>query len=120
MHATWCIYYVKDCPCTTPHKDKFISIVCADIAPMGFLINTLIHKFIQERPNLLACQVPIKQSEYGFLNHDSYINCTELFALDDNKLTVSKGKIKKQTISDIKAAVAGAKTIPAYYKKLII
>jgi hypothetical protein len=120
MHALWCIYYVKNCTCTRPNKDKFVAIVCSETNPMGFIINTRIHPFILERPDLSSCQVAIKVSDYAFLDHDSYINCIDLYSFNDNELTDSKGRIKTHTINEIKGAVAASKTIPAYFKKLII
>ena len=120
MHALWCIYYVQNCTCTRPNKDKFVAIVCSATNPMGFLINTRIHPYILERPDLLSSQVTIKVSDYPFLAHDSYINCIDLYSLDDSALTDSKGRIKNHTIAEIKSVVAASRTIPAYYKKLII
>jgi hypothetical protein len=39
------------------------------------LINSGVNSFIQRRPNLLALQVKIKEADYEFLAHDSYVNC---------------------------------------------
>lgn len=56
------------------------------------MINSQINQYIMKRPNLLACQVKLKASDYDFLDHDSYANCAqpikaklELFMVDDLK-----------------------------------
>lgn len=41
------------------------------------LINSAINPFIRRRPKMMACQLEIKESDYGFLSHKSYINCAQ-------------------------------------------
>jgi hypothetical protein len=87
---------------------------------MGFLINTGVHEYIRKRPDLLACQVTIKATDYTFLDHDSYIDCVDLYTFNDKELADSRGCIKIHTMADIKRVVAIAKTIAPHFKKLII
>ena len=41
------------------------------------IINSSINPFIMRRPHLLSRQVQIKNENYRFLTHDSYINCAQ-------------------------------------------
>ena len=41
------------------------------------IINSLINPFILRRPHLLARQVQIRNDNYRFLSHDSYVNCAQ-------------------------------------------
>jgi hypothetical protein len=87
---------------------------------MGFLINTGIHPFILKRPKLLGCQVKIRASDYKFLDHDSYIDCVELYAFDDAKLLDRRSSINIVTKAEIKKAIKGSETIEIHYQKLIL
>ena len=56
------------------------------------LINSEINQYIQRRPRMLSCQVPLKSADYKFLSHDSFANCAqpikaklESFMVDDMK-----------------------------------
>jgi hypothetical protein len=120
MPDIWRIYHVRKCPHTVPAKDKFVLIVCIDVTPLGFFINTNIHPFILNRPNLLDCQVSIKASDYWFLDHDSYIDCTKLFPFGDDTLIDGRELISEGIKKEIKSVVSTAATIEKRYKKLIL
>jgi hypothetical protein len=118
MVNTWYIYHVENCQYTTPVKNKYIAIVCFNPNPHGFIINSKISPFIQKRPELLACQVPISVEKYGFLGHDSYINCSNILSFKESQLK-SIQKIQNNTRNDIKKVVSTTKLIAPIYKKLI-
>jgi hypothetical protein len=121
MPDVWRIYHIRNCPHTYPIlKDKFVAIVCRDIEFMGFFINTTINQFIQKRPALLACQVIIQVSDYGFLSHNSYIDCSKLYPFEDVKLVDGRELINNQTKADIKRVISISKTIEKCYLKLIL
>ncbi len=87
---------------------------------MGFLINSGIHPFILKRPELTVCQVEIKASNYRFLNHNSYIDCIELYDFEDAELSDRCTPINIVTKAEIKKAVEGSRTIVARHQKLIL
>lgn len=42
-----------------------------------FIINSEIHPYIRNNPDLLADQVDIPQADHSFLSHDSILNCIQ-------------------------------------------
>ena len=120
MHLLWHIYFINICRHTYPDpKDKFVAIVFRHLRPMGFLINSNIHPYLKKRRNLLAAQIPISAIDYGFLDHDSYINCAELFQFEMSELKRYLQIIDNRTKKEIKKAVANSDTIERIYIKLI-
>lgn len=119
MSFVWCFSHVRNTCYTIPRKDKFVLIVCKDSNCMGFLVNTTISQFIRNRPYMLACQVALKASDYWFLRHDSYLDCSQLFSFDDDDLLDGRGPITDQTKAEVKKAVAIATTIEQRYQNLI-
>jgi len=107
------------CQHTTPRKDKYVAIVCANPNPYGFFINSKISKFAQSNPDLLNAQVKILVDKYGFLGHDSYINCGELYPFKAGDLH-SVQKIQNNTRAEIKRAVSESRLIAPIHKKLIL
>ena len=87
---------------------------------MGFLINSGIHKYIQNRPGLLASQAVIEESNHKCLSHDSYVDCIDLYEFEDTELVDDYGPISEQAMIRIKEAVDNSKTIEVRYKKLIL
>jgi hypothetical protein len=87
---------------------------------MGFLVNSTIHPFILKRPYLLECQVMLRNSDYGFLFHDSYLDCGRIYAFKDAELVVGLELVNDKTKADIKTAVAKSKTIEKKYQDLIL
>jgi hypothetical protein len=86
---------------------------------MGFLVNTRIRKYVINNTDLFACQVPIKAADHSCLDHDSYIDCSDLKEFDDDQLSDERDKIDKEVVQKVKRAVRKAKTIERRYKKLI-
>jgi hypothetical protein len=120
MPDIWRVYRIKKCRYTHPPKDKFVVIVCRDIEYMGFIVNSKIHPFILKRPHLLKCQVTLTNSDYGFLFHDSYLDCGRIYAFKDAELIVGLELVNDKTKADIKSAVVQSKTIEKKYKDLIL
>lgn len=118
MVDAWHIYHVENCQYTIPVKDKFIAVVCFNPNPYGFLINSKICLYIQKRPELLACQVKISADKYGFLHHDSYIDCSNILSFKGSELNGIQ-KIQNNTRKEIKKVVSNTKLIAPIYKKLI-
>jgi hypothetical protein len=121
MPRTWYFYYIDYCHQVRPTpKPKFVAIVCADNKFMGFFINSGIGKYVRKKPKLMACQVFIKKADYHFLSHDSYIDCSDLIEFENYDLTDQRDSISTTTKQEIQQAVIDAKTIPPYYKRLIV
>lgn len=60
--------------------EKFLVVAGVDkdkILVCSVMINTRINQYIQKRPRMLACQFYLKTEDYGFLSHDSYVNCAQ-------------------------------------------
>ena len=60
--------------------EKFLIIagVSEDrILVCSVMINSEINQYIQRRPRMLSCQVPLKGDDYEFLTHDSFANCAQ-------------------------------------------
>ena len=120
MSNIWRIYRIKNCRYTSPRKLKFIVIVCKDVEHMGFLINTKISPYISNRPHMLECQIALSKSDYGFLFHDSYLDCATIYAFNDDELVVGLEMVNNKTKTEIKEVVSKAKMITKRHKKMIL
>jgi len=105
------------CPFTEPPKEKYVILLRLGNPTLLFLINSRIHDYIANRPDLAACQLLITQSDYEFLAHDSYIDCSN--AIDDfsdkdvldqiiGDISRVKGTLNPRTIQDMKRIVRQA------------
>lgn len=117
------------CPFTEPPKEKCAILLRLGNPTLLFLINSRIHDYIANRPDLAACQLLIAQSDYGFLAHDSYIDCSN--AIDDfsdkdvldqiiGDISRVKGTLNPRTIQDVKRIVRQARTISAFHARIIL
>lgn len=79
----------------TPPKNKYLVVACSGRRPLLFRINSNINDFTANRPDLRACQVRVTISDYDFLDHDSYIDCSKV--VDD----FEEADIKEQLCGDI-------------------
>lgn len=64
------------CDFTTPPKYKFVMLTSVEPLQV-FIINSEIHPYILNNPDLLADQVDIPQVDHSFLSHDSILNCVQ-------------------------------------------
>jgi len=119
MPDIWRVYRVKYCAHTNPPKNKIVVIVCRDVEFMGFLVNSTINRFITARPDMFVCQIMLSKSDYGFLFHDSYLDCAQIYPFGDEELVIGLKFISEKTKTEIKQVVSKAKTIEERYKKLI-
>jgi len=121
--STWRIYLVEKCRHTRPvPKDKLVVIVCRDedLTSLGFLINSGIHRYIRNRPHLLACQALIEASQHRCLNLDSYVDCADLYGFEDAELVDERDLVSTNAKAEIKRAVMNSVTITRHDKKLIL
>ena len=117
----WWIYFVPRCPHARPEpKDKLVVIVCRDGAPLGFLINSEIDPWIQINESKMASQVKIDASEHKpCLDHDSYVDCLELYMFEDYQLAQPRVRVSETVKSGIIAAVRASSTLVRRHKRLI-
>ncbi len=60
------------------------------------------------------------ESDYGFLFHDSHLDCGRIYVFEDAELVVGLGLVNDKTKAKIKTAVSTPKTIEKKYKDLIL
>jgi hypothetical protein len=65
------------CDFTTPPKSKFVVPVSIQPALMIFVVNSHINSWLQARADLRDRQVTLQQRNHSYLEHDSFLNCTE-------------------------------------------
>jgi len=117
------------CEFTNPQKEKYLVLACPGNRPLLFIINSAIHPFIAGRPYLLKCQVRLSASDYDFLDHDSFIDCSKVIddfhntqvreqILDD--ITRVKGELNANAKRNIVRVVRDAKTISQHRKRQIV
>lgn len=116
------------CPFTQPQKEKYLVLVCPGMVPLVFVINSEISDFIKKR-GLENTQVMLKASEYDFLDHDSYVDCSNVrddFSYADlmKQLSADTRRIKGELSAASKAAIAAvtqqARTINRIHKRMIV
>lgn len=102
----------KFCEFTKPPKEKYLLVVQVQSETTVLVINTSVNKFIQDRQHLLDCQVSIDVATNAFLEHDSFIDCTETQSLSTTDLIEEILKdmstLRGQITSDIKTKVIAA------------
>jgi len=121
------IYYLY-CSFTTPNKDKYLLLVCTNPEPIFFVINSEINKFKLSRPYLSQCQVCIEDKQHGFLDHNSFVDCTKSIKIDYSEfesqllsdMSRFKGKIIPEVQREVISAVQKSRTINRRDKALII
>lgn len=108
------------------NKDKYLVIVCEETL-LAFIINSKIPNIAIKDPRLAPTQVLIEASTHSFLDHDSYINCNEVFKLSlediEKQILPDMNRIKDpvtiKVIQAIKTAVAVAPALAPKDKKAI-
>ncbi|ESS72886.1 hypothetical protein MGMO_44c00360 [Methyloglobulus morosus KoM1] len=114
---------------TTITKPKFLVLVTTDDPEyLSFLVNSEINTYIQNRPDLLKCQVSIDAANHNFLSYDSHIACHEITTIMREEVVRAlmadpaalRGKISTDVREQIMAAVKIAKTIDKDKKNRII
>lgn len=116
------------CKFTKPPKEKYLVVANVQPYPILFLINSEINAFIKARPHLLQCQVQIDAASHSFLDHHSYIDCTQAnhFTMLDmeSQIVQDMGRIKdclsSEVIKTIISAVEDSKTLERKHKRWIL
>jgi len=114
---------------TDPHKDKYLVLVHQDAEPLLFVINSRVSEFIRSQPDLLQSQIPLKVSDYAFLDHDSFLKCGQVITefheaairqQVEAQVGRLRGELNATTKADIIGVVQVAKTLSPNEKRLII
>jgi hypothetical protein len=108
------------------HKYSIIIGISDDKFFIGTVfINSLVNAYAINSPALVALQYEIKQSRYQFLDHNSYVDCSQLtdrvqssFMREINTSGRILGALAKDDLRNVIDLVLGAETILDYYKKL--
>lgn len=118
------------CDFVTPHKNKYLVIACVEPDLLVLIINSEIHQYIQNRPELLACQVDVPQIDHSFLDWDSVVCCVDAkdaIKLNDLKEAITsrytevfKGRLQDYCIRGVIEAVGNSPTISKGNKRMII
>ena len=121
-------------PCnfiTNPHP-KYMVVLHVDYSQdllLIFLVNSEIHPLIAKDPDLNARQILLLKTDYPFFDHNSYMDCTEVFGEVDIEKAVTyllkrpddyKGHLRENEILGLLQAVNSAATISDYDRELIM
>ncbi len=115
------------CEFTEPAKEKYVVIACAEPLLL-FVVNSSMSFLTENRPYLRKCQVGVNACDYKFLQHNSFIDCSEVIAsveLDEitdqlvDQTSRVKGVLEGSTIQHIIDVVRDAETISNAHKTAI-
>ena len=115
------------CEFTEPAKEKYVVIACAEPLLL-FVVNSCMSFLTENRPYLRKCQIGVNACDYKFLQHNSFIDCSEVIAsveLDEltdqlvDQTSRIKGILERSTIEQIIDAVRNAETISNAHKAAI-
>ncbi|HAN75972.1 MAG TPA: hypothetical protein DCQ51_00590 [Planktothrix sp. UBA8407] len=121
MPAQWEIFYVQSCRHTKPSpKDKLVLVAYIDPSPYGFLINSKINNYIQNRDYLLCCEAEIIAIEHDFLDYNSYVDCREAFPFNAGELISSRGFLSAAGQAEVIKAVGLCPVLERIHKNRIL
>jgi len=115
------------CQFTHPPKEKYLVLVSVEPGPLLFVVNSRVSPFIADRPDLSKCQVMLAASDYAFLDHDSFIDCSRAISLPEDEITSQliadlgrmRGTLSPTTRQQITRVVQAAQTISPAHKRAI-
>ena len=112
----------------TPPKEKYFVIIgtTSDKVLVGSIyINSVINPNRFNTAYLKSLHLPVLQADYSFLDHDSYIDCSEIYPKEysiiaqqikeDNGLV--KGNLTPSDLNKVLSVIKGAATISTTVKK---
>jgi len=114
---------------TIGHGKFFVVIGVSDDMVAGFFfVNSNINGHIQNKPELLAMQYPMKHSDYGFLKYDSFLSATEIMQVSCAKLapsikngeTTIKGYMRAEHLEELLEAARASKLFSKKEKQMFL
>ena len=113
---------------TTPPKEKRFIVVGFhedEIHLASVLINSDINFNINFGTEMIACQYEIKKGDREYLEHDSFVDCSELHNIDLSEINskIDKdpdmviGHVEKEDLDGIMKTIQSSKTIKGKIKK---
>jgi hypothetical protein len=115
-------------PETNPPKVKYFVVLgtTRDKVVFGIvLINSRVNPYIFRDPLVRSWHILLKAADYDFLDHDSYVDCTQIFEKDSRLLhgsvrdmpEIVVGNLSRIDLSAIMSAIKAATTIAANDKR---
>ena len=82
----------------------------------SFFINSNIRNYLMNKPKLLDLQVGLGCSDYSFLTHNSYLDCSQIIRIDKNALSGDlasgnasyRGRLKQEDLDNVLDLVRSA------------
>lgn len=113
---------------TNPPKWKRCVVACLEPKPTLFLINSQINPFVNDTPELHACQVLIDIQNHDFMRTDSWIDCSQPFGypLDWIETALSEnprlylGRVSDVTRRDMVSCVYNTPLLSEHKKRPIL
>jgi hypothetical protein len=108
------------------HEKRFV-VVHVDEHTVTCIINSNVSTFLQNRPEMLRCQVSIPVANHPFMDHHSHVDCsrTRTYVTDDvvteliQKTEWVLGSITPELRDDMIAAIKFARTLSVAEVELI-
>lgn len=86
------------CDFVDPPKTKLCLVVSHEPQCFALLINSNVTPYAQSRPHILAENVPIEAAQNSLLDHDSFVDCTQIFLLNPgqckHEITIGQSELK--------------------------
>ena len=110
-------------------KNKYLLLLHFSDHALFFTINSNIPAWLENRNDLSEHQIMLSRDKYEFLQHDSYINCSnvidcispgEMYQQVYADMQRLKGKIADEDLFFVIEAVKNSKTISPKHKKEIL
>jgi hypothetical protein len=117
------------CGFTVPPKEKLLVVGCVLPHPLLLVINSEINPYYRKRQHLLDRQVKILAAEHSFLNHDSFVDCSqavEVFSRDHIEQQVvlnmlrMKGYLSQSAKLAVRNGIQAARTVSLRHKEWIL
>jgi hypothetical protein len=117
------------CETTRPPKEKRLVIAGINPELLVFIINSEMPRFYANKPYLKIQQIPLEKQKENFLDHDSWLDCSEVF----REFTVEKvreilladtsrhlGKLSDEVVARIMDVVSESETLEQRHINRII
>lgn len=117
------------CHFTRPPKIKLLLVARVAAETTVFVVNSEMTDFVRARQHLADCHVPIDLASHAFLDHDSFIDCTEpadyvdtaalVLQLTDD-LDKLRGNVSPAVRARVVQAISDSFTMPEAEKPALI